>query len=929
MNVHRRTPAVTVTDGRGLAVRQVAYLRTQAEDTALGLVTRLGYDDAGRVIAQRDPRLAAPNLVNVYGLDGTALKTDSVDAGWRLSLPGSAGQVVRRWDARGFHWRSTYDPLLRLVRDEETQGADIETFVHADASADAGHNLRGRTVELHDQAGTVRWPSFGLSGQPLHESRTFGDGEAFVTRWRYGPLGTRLEQTDAGGHRQQTDVDLAGQLRRMRLRLNGQATWQTVLTDARYNAAGQIVEQQAGNGTLNRWSYDPADGRLLRQQAQDAGQATLQDFGYEYDPVGNLTRILDHAFTPSHFANRRVDGHRDFSHDSLYRLHTASGHDDAPPSDIPGRPHPTDPADRRPYVQTYAYDQGHNLIQLRHVRDGANHTRRMFIDPASNRGVRWAEGEPEPAIGTLFDRHGNLLALQPGQPLRWNARDRLDTVTLVQRPSGPDDEERYRYSQGVRVFKRHDFHNAANSHFHEVRYLPGLEIRTKDNGETLHVITLAAGLGSVRCLHWESGQPPGIDADQLRYTLSDHLGSCVMELDARAQLISHEGYYPFGATAWMTARSSLEVGYRTIRYSGKEMDVSGLYDYGARQYAPWLQRWVSADPGGDVDGLNLFAFVGNGPMHHVDLAGESKERTDILQYSAFASMVGGHASHLLIQLHDIINEKHITRNLMANLAVETVKGIFGYEAGVLGAGLIGAATPGIPADVPYFNAGGLIGGNIGGDVAGAMIDPVTNKIADKLGVTLGPLIPQTSTMSVKAIDEQLGITGARAPINNWQDAKDNLIHPGLNAVLNPEFIMNRVMATWISIIPGTINMFARAIEAEDIKNVLTPMKIQKIEIMLTDWKESIETRSSKAEAAFDALGVDAISTGVLGRPINRADLLTQTNAVLNDIAHAQRGIAAYKDMNTTDARFLARQRHPPADGALARTQLYKWWTNLA
>nr|WP_236708193.1 RHS repeat-associated core domain-containing protein [Pseudomonas sp. Leaf434] len=57
-----------------------------------------------------------------------------------------------------------------------------------------------------------------------------------------------------------------------------------------------------------------------------------------------------------------------------------------------------------------------------------------------------------------------------------------------------------------------------------------------------------------------------------------------------------------------------EIEYRFIRYSGKEMDVSGLYYYGARYYAPWLQRWVSADPAGDVDGLNLYGFVGNNPI---------------------------------------------------------------------------------------------------------------------------------------------------------------------------------------------------------------------------------------------------------------------------------------------------------------------------
>ncbi|WP_280179027.1 RHS repeat-associated core domain-containing protein, partial [Pseudomonas viridiflava] len=61
--------------------------------------------------------------------------------------------------------------------------------------------------------------------------------------------------------------------------------------------------------------------------------------------------------------------------------------------------------------------------------------------------------------------------------------------------------------------------------------------------------------------------------------------------------------------------------YKTVRYSGKERDASGLYYYGLRYYAPWLQRWINPDPAGDVDGLNLFSFVKNSPVGHIDPAG--------------------------------------------------------------------------------------------------------------------------------------------------------------------------------------------------------------------------------------------------------------------------------------------------------------------
>ncbi|PTT32532.1 RHS repeat-associated core domain-containing protein [Pseudomonas sp. HMWF021] len=926
MNVHRRTPVIEASEGRGLPVRQIGYWRTFADAPAAALVSRQQHDAAGRLVAQWDPRLPRPCLTSVYTLTGAPLQTDSVDAGWRLSLPGLAGESLRRWDGRGTVWRTTHDSQLRVVQvSNATNPADDETFVYGDAAHDAGHNLRGQLLECRDASGSLHLQGYGLGGQPLAETRTFNDDQAFASRRRYNPLGVLLEQTDAGQHRQLLGYDCAGQLNHSQLQLAGQPA-QAVLLDAQYNAAGQIIEQRTANQVNTRWWYDAANGRLHRQTARVGQQPPLQDFEYRYDPMGNVTRIDDHAFTPSHFANQRVDGHREFSYDSLYHLHSASGHDDAPAADNPGRPQPSDPADRRNYLQTYTYDAGGNLIRLVHAREGASHTREMFIDPLSNRGVRWREGDPSPEFDRLFDRHGNLQALQPGQALDWNTRDQLAAVNLVRHDDGSTDAERYVYSQGQRVYKRHTTYAANAEHFHEVRYLPGLEIRRRDNGEELHLITLAAGAGSTRCLHWVAGQPSGIDADQLRYHLEDHLGSCAMELDQQARMISHEGYYPFGATAWLAAGSAIEVAYRFVRYSGQEMDVSGLYDYGARYYAPWLQRWISPDPAGTADGPNLYAFVGNNPLRFVDAGGTSKAQSEILQYSAFISAVGGHSNRLLFTMHNIIHKKNIGRNLLANFAVEVVKGVVGYEAGLKGAGLVDLVAPAIPPVIPYLTIGGVVGGNVAGDLAGAVIDPLTNALAEHTGITLGPLIPQTSTMSVERIDSDLGIYQPEESIsiNSWSDVREG-VDSALNSVLNPDFIMNRAMGSWISIIPASINLFARAIEAADIDDGLTPMKIGKIEALLDDWTSAIEIRSAAAESGFDTLGSDVLKNGF--HTVTRQALQDQTRNILVDIAHAQRGLKAYREMLTSDGRFLGEKAHPTPPSNISKTAFYKWWTH--
>src|SRR5690606_16697211 len=68
-------------------------------------------------------------------------------------------------------------------------------------------------------------------------------------------------------------------------------------------------------------------------------------------------------------------------------------------------------------------------------------------------------------------------------------------------------------------------------------------------------------------------------------------------------------------------KNQIEVTLKTYRYSGQERDATGLYYYGARYYPPWLCRWLNPDPGGTIDGLNLYAFVGGNPVTKVDVGG--------------------------------------------------------------------------------------------------------------------------------------------------------------------------------------------------------------------------------------------------------------------------------------------------------------------
>jgi insecticidal toxin complex protein TccC len=605
------------------------------------------------LIAQWDPRLfldasASPNLQTIHALSGAVLCTNSVDAGLRVALLGEAGQPLHRWDGRGSQRWLQYDAWLRPVSvfeqamDGEAVCAERLSYGASD-QASAACNQCGQLIRHDDPAGTQRFSEFGLHGAVLEQTRHFLNdltrpdwpepvadrglllepGEGATTRSHFNALAEAIEQNDAKGHRQQFHQTLDGQLREVRLQLNGASTPKTLVSAIAYNAHGQTAREVAGNGVITMLEYDAQNGRLTRLQAERGNEA-LQDLRYEYDPVGNVLSIEDAALPTRYFANQRIEPVNRYSYDSLSQLTEGTGWEAGCTSKGPQFSTFNDPAPRANYRQTYHYDLAGNLLELTH-EGPQNHGHRLVAAAHSNRCLPVLEGmEPgEDDFRRGFDGNGNLLNLQPGQALAWDLRNQLREVRPVQRESGEDDTESYFYgADGMRVRKVRSMQTSARSLISEVRYLPNLELRTHSGtGEVLQVISIQTGRSSVRVLHWESIPRKDIGNDRFRYYLNDHLGSCSLELDDDGEVISQERYHPYGTTAWFAGRGEVEASYRTLRYSGKERDATGLYYYGFRYYMAGWQRWLNPDPGGSIDGSNFFSMVSNNPLNLKDSMG--------------------------------------------------------------------------------------------------------------------------------------------------------------------------------------------------------------------------------------------------------------------------------------------------------------------
>jgi len=660
MNVHHdtATPTLSVIDSRSLMIRSVGYCRHPDSPDIVPRITRQVFDAAGRQVASWDPRLwgtaPKPNLATTYGLSGQALLTDSVDAGWQLSLPDQAGSLRCSWNARGSECHRDYDDLQRpIVVTEQARGEQprvVERLSYADADdVFAQHNQCGCLIRHDDPAGSRFINDYGLAGTELVESRrmlmdldlpdwpsepdqrdVFLEEQSYATRYVFCPTGELQRQTDAMNNAQTFHYDVASKLSAMWLQPAGADRQPKCLVTAiRYNVHEQIEHETAGNGVTTCTEYSPEDGRLLKLSAAVGEQTPLQNLHYVYDPVGNIVSLEDKTQAVTYFNQQRIEPVSRYRYDSLYQLVEAKGWEVSQPSHGPALPDllptPLDPNQRRNYTQTFAYDAAGNLLARHH--SGAPGFS-MSTSAYSNRSLAQREDGSlpgEPQISEGFDLAGNQLELQRGQAMNWDVRNQLRRVTRVQRQDEPDDDEVYVYDRpGHRLRKTRLSQTSGQTLKSEVRYLPGLEVHREASGKERHVISVEAGRNQVRMLHW----PDGVEGDQLRYSLSDHLGSSTLELDDGAGILSQEHYYPFGGTACWAGSDVLVAKYKTIRYSGKERDATGLYYYGYRYYASWLQRWISADPAGPVNGLNVFIFVSGNPIKLADLDGRVYQGKD-------------------------------------------------------------------------------------------------------------------------------------------------------------------------------------------------------------------------------------------------------------------------------------------------------------
>ena len=677
---HWNTPSSIVIDALGRTIEAVARNRNRTSGGSAPAIeeirTTSTYDLHGNLVTVKDA-LGRQAFRYVYDLGKRPWRIESIDAGRRRTVYSATGQVIEQRDGKGALILHGYD---RLGRPSRIWARDVghepitlrERLSYGDGgtvgqpaserASNAAFNRLGRVAQHYDEAGLVSFRRYEFKGGVLEKVRqVIRDGtilsvlNAVVRPFRADWNALNDSALDATVYETSTRYDALNRVstlvyprdvenkrRELRRTYNRAGALESIELEGErfverigYDAKGQRTLVVYGNGVMTRYVYDAKTFRLARLRTekfsntgvagyQGTGTA-IQDFGYEYDLVGNIIAIHDR--TPGSGIPNSLAGlnalDRRFNYDALYRLTNATGREaDFPPL------FPWDTASRsadvtraRAYSESYEYDKVGNMETLKHLAGGGGFTRNFVHEAGSNRLMQMRLN------ATPFeyerDENGNVAQETASRHFEWDHRDRLRAFRSQAAGSAATLYAQYLYDgAGERVKKV--VRNAGGQIFSATYIDATFEHTFSYSGlvvsqtSTVHISDHGRRAALIRL----GDLLP--DGPRVQYQLPDHLGSCNVVIGGAnseaSAFINGEEYSPFGETTFTRVRRE------RFAFTGKEQDEeSGFYYFGLRYYAPWIARWASPDPAAQVYGPNAYGYVEGRAMTQIDRLGLNGE----------------------------------------------------------------------------------------------------------------------------------------------------------------------------------------------------------------------------------------------------------------------------------------------------------------
>lgn len=657
-----------VYDSLGRKSQQIQ--RTSESD---GVITEYSYDALDRIVETTVKSLAGSvqswELVQ-YDCDGNVIavtKNSQDGVATTRTVYDARKKVTKRVDAEGKETNILYrydyvneqglcvpyseevDPTgNKLVVIGDIYGRDKKTLLYDPHGktlheTEFAYDLKGNKLQKTDKvyAGgkylrdyVCKW-QYDASNHPIRHYEAFGTPLQKETQITYNAQGKRASVTKPDGVTVTYDYGSNGLMERV-YSSDGSIDYEyaynckgnpTSVTDhihnrstlREYNRHGEVIHEQQASGMSIAIEYDPLarvkriwhpdgvsmeysyDGIYLKKVARCHNNQEQYAHEYaEYSPNGKVAESRMAAGLGTIRYGYDQLG-RVLSIDSDYWKETVVGYDEG--GNITGK---TIVDQIGTVNDTYCYDK---LNQLVAEKGTAEHD--YESDSLYNRVEKDGEKNEVNELNQLvfdgarhyeYDRNGNIRSIQEGSREKRFTYDAFDRLISLE-----DGSRTVRFS--------YDEHNRRLSKEGEVYlFFDSNEVAAvNQEGAIYQRRMLGLGLGG------EIGAAVAMELDGGLYVpLHDHNGNVTTLVDSTTGKVAE--CYRYSAFGEETTDTSGSI--NPWRFSSKRVDAeTGCIFFGRRYYMPETGRWLTADPLGDYDGSNLYAYVKNRPLIHCDIYG--------------------------------------------------------------------------------------------------------------------------------------------------------------------------------------------------------------------------------------------------------------------------------------------------------------------
>ncbi len=310
------------------------------------------------------------------------------------------------------------------------------------------------------------------------------------------------------------------------------------------------------------WTYDTNTNDRRLKAINNSG--ATRSFNFTTTPENLFTQIQETALAGSAWAPKTWS----YSYDNSYRLTEASS---------------------SAGIFAYAPDPADNITS--------------FQSPSGNTSATYNNLNEIANLGSqayVYDKNGNVLD-DGVRTYTWDAENRLLSITSKAQPSH---KTSFRYDGFGRRVAIDTANGALAS---ETRYLWC--------GQQLCQARTSADAVSRR--YYSEGEYLPLGGTSLYYA-QDQIGSARDVLAAQnGSRVASFDYEPYGNPSQSSGRISTDFRFAGMFYD--QQDGLDLTEY--RAYDPRAGRWLSRDPLGEAEGVNISAYVGNNPVSVTDPLG--------------------------------------------------------------------------------------------------------------------------------------------------------------------------------------------------------------------------------------------------------------------------------------------------------------------